>query len=114
MPNPHRPAREVHPVNQHATIRVPSLKGETREGHASARKMCRWLKSKPHGAFRVLHSAAALRSRHGLHGSKKRFQKAYDYLAHRLRYLNYRRHRQCHLPIGSGVTGGGAYPSGRG
>ena len=91
-------------MNQHATIRVPSLKGETREGHAWARKMCRWLKSKPHGAFRVLHSAAALRSRHGLHGSKKRFQKAYDYLAHRLRYLNYRRHRQCHLPIGSGVT----------
>jgi hypothetical protein len=80
------------------------LFGETREGHAWAWKMSRWLKSKPHGAFRVLHSAAALRSRYGLHGSKKRFQKAYDYLAHRLPYLNYRRHRQCHLPIGSGVT----------
>jgi hypothetical protein len=26
MPNPHRPTREVHPVNQHATITVPSLK----------------------------------------------------------------------------------------
>jgi hypothetical protein len=80
------------------------LFGATREGHAWARKMCRWLKGKPHGAFRVLHSAAALRKRRGLQGSSKEFQEAYDYLANRLRFLNYRRYRQCHLPIGSGVT----------
>jgi hypothetical protein len=80
------------------------LFGATREGHAWARKMCRWLKGKPHGAFRVLHSAAALRKRRGLQGSRKKFQEAYDYLSRRLRSLNYRRYRQCHLPIGSGVT----------
>src|SRR3954451_1963391 len=80
------------------------LFGGTREGHCWARKMGRWLKSKPHGAFRVLHSAAALRKRRGLQGSKKAFQTAYDYLANRLRHLDYRRYRQCHLPIGSGVT----------
>jgi hypothetical protein len=80
------------------------LFGATQEGHAWARKMCRWLKSKPNGAFRVLHSAAALRKRRGLHGSEKSFQTAYDYLANRLKFLNYRRYRQCHLPIGSGVT----------
>src|SRR5512135_1206373 len=79
------------------------LFGATREGHAWARKMCPWLKGKAHGAFRVLHSAAALRKRRGLQGSRKQFQEAYDYLARRLRSLNYRRYRQCHLPIGSGV-----------
>jgi hypothetical protein len=80
------------------------LFGATREGQAWARKMCRWLKGKPHGAFRILHSAAALRHRRGLQGSSKEFQVAYDYLANRLPFLNYRRYRQCHLPIGSGVT----------
>ena len=80
------------------------LFGGTREGHGWARKMGRWLKGKPHGAFRVLHSAAALRTRRGLHGSREQFQTAYDYLTNRLGHLDYRRYRQGHLPIGSGVT----------
>jgi hypothetical protein len=112
MEHPHRPGQQLEwewvvdfwHACQYIHRMAEELFGGTREGHAWARKMCRWLKGKPHGAFRILHSAAALRKRRGLHGSKKLFQTAYDYLAHRLRHLNYRRYRQCHLPIGSGVT----------
>lgn len=83
------------------------LFGTTGEGWAWARKMRRWLKRKPHGAYRVLHSAAALRSRRGVRGSGRRFQAAYDYLAARLEHLDYRRCQQVGLPLGSGVTEAG-------
>src|SRR3954447_22323029 len=36
---------------------------DARHAHAWARKMCRWLKSKPRAITRILHSAAAIRSR---------------------------------------------------
>jgi hypothetical protein len=112
MENPHRPGEllewewvvDYWHACQYIHQMAVELFGETREGYAWARKMCRWLKSKPHGAFRVLHSAAALRSRRGLAGSKEKFETAYNYLAKRLPHLGYRRYRQCHLPIGSGVT----------
>jgi len=112
MEHPHRPGQPLEwewvvdywHACQYIHRMAEALFGGTGEGHAWARKMCRWLKSKPNGAFRVLHSAAALRKRRGLHGSQKSFQTAYDYLANRLKHLNYRRYRQCHLPIGSGVT----------
>ncbi|CAN5856203.1 hypothetical protein BH23PLA1_BH23PLA1_20670 [soil metagenome] len=111
MEHPHRPGQRLewewvvdywhvcHSIHRMAE----ALFGGTGEGHAGARKMCRWLKSKPNGAFRVLHSAAALRTRRGLNGSQKSFQTAYDSLANRLKHLNDRRYRQCHLPLGSGV-----------
>jgi hypothetical protein len=112
MEHPHRPGHRLEwewvvdywHACQYIHQMAEELFGATREGHAWARKMCRWLKDKSHGAFRVLHSAAALRKRRGLQGSSKKFQEAYDYLAHRLRFLTYRRYRQCHLPLGSGVT----------
>ena len=66
--------------------------------------MCRWLKNKPKGIHRVLHSAAAIRRRNIMCGRA-------EAIPHRLRLfaeahwisglLQYRRN---HLPIGSGVT----------
>jgi hypothetical protein len=70
-----------------------------------ARKMCRWLKTKPRGIYRVLHSAAAIRWRRIMVGDKgKRYRDAYNYLRKRIRLLDYCQYRRDHLPIGSGVT----------
>jgi hypothetical protein len=67
--------------------------------------MCRWLKRKPRGIYRVLHSAAAIRRRRIVVGEKrKQYHKAYDYLRKRIRSLDYCEYRRNHLPIGSGVT----------
>ena len=69
------------------------------------RKMCRWLKRKPRGVSRVLHSAAAIRRRRIVVGEeRKQYHKAYDYLRKRIRFLDYCEYRRNHLPIGSGVT----------
>ena len=68
-------------------------------------KMCRWLKTKPRGVNRVLHSAAAIRHRRIVVGEKrKRYGEAYNYLRKRIRLLDYCQYRRNHLPIGSGVT----------
>ena len=68
-----------------------------------ARKMCRWLKTKPRGIYRVLHSAAAIRHRRIVVGEKrKRYGEAYNYLRKRIPFLDYRQYRRDHLPIGSG------------
>jgi hypothetical protein len=70
-----------------------------------ARKMCRWLKTKRRGIYRVLHSAAAIRSRRIVVGAKrKQYRTAYHYLRKRMRFLEYDQFRRSHLPIGSGVT----------
>src|SRR5262245_65179247 len=70
-----------------------------------ARKMCRWLKTKPRGIFRVLHSAAAIRQRRIVVGAKrKQYISAYNYLRRRIRFLDYSQYRRNHLPISSGVT----------
>jgi hypothetical protein len=70
-----------------------------------ARKMRRWLKEKPRGINRVLHSAAAIRRRRMVLGAKReQYRTAYAYLRKRLRFLDYHRYRGDHLPIGSGVT----------
>jgi len=74
------------------------------EAHAWAAKMRKWLKYKPGGINRVLHSAAALRHRRGLAGLERDYEKAYDYLRTRIQFLDYLRYRHNHLPIGSGVT----------
>lgn len=78
--------------------------GEGKEASAWARKMRRWLKNKPNGAYRVLHSAAALKEKRGLRGPAKQFVDAYRYLRDRLQYLDYVDYRRRGLPIGSGVT----------
>ena len=65
----------------------------------------RKLLTKPGGAGRVLHSAAALKSRLGLHKSRKaEFQRACNYLRNQRHFINYAEYKRLGLPIGSGVT----------
>ncbi len=74
------------------------------KSRAWALRMCRLLK-KPNGPSRVLHSAAAMRSRLTL--SKTRsddFRKAYNYIRRRTKFMQYAEYKNMHLPIGSGVT----------
>ena len=76
-----------------------------KQAQAWARKMCRWLKTKPRGVYRVLHSAAAIRRMRIVVGGKhKQYRDAYNYLRKRIRFLDYCEYRRNHLPIGSGVT----------
>jgi hypothetical protein len=82
-----------------------ALFSDTQRAHAWARKMGRWLKEKPRGIYRVLHSAAALRRRRMMLGKRReRYRSAYNYLRKRIRFLDYLQYRNNHLPIGSGVT----------
>jgi len=81
-----------------------ALFGEGKEAFAWAKKMRHWLKAKPNGAYRVLHSAAAMKAKHGLHGPSKQYADAYRYLRNRLDFLDYVDYRRRGLPIGSGVT----------
>ncbi|MGK2953913.1 MAG: hypothetical protein ACSLEZ_16200 [Thiobacillus sp.] len=89
---------------QYISKLAEALLGEGREALAWAAKMRRWLKRKPQGIHRVLHSAAALRHRRGLQGLAVEYQRAYAYLRERIAHLNYCSYRKRHLPIGSGVT----------
>jgi hypothetical protein len=69
-----------------------------------ARKMQKLL-LKPGGVGRVLHSAAALRSRVQPRGKRLTdFKRAYKYLQARRKHLRYADYRRQGLPIGSGVT----------
>jgi hypothetical protein len=77
---------------------------DPRRAQAWARKMCRWLKTKPRAIFRILHSAAAIRSRRLVVGQSKAYRQAYDYLRKHIKHLDYVSYRRNHLPIGSGVT----------
>jgi hypothetical protein len=81
------------------------LFSDATRAQAWARKMCRWLKTKPRGIYRVLHSAAAIRQRRMVVGTKReQYCSAYNYLRKRIRFLDYCQYRNNHLPIGSGVT----------
>ncbi len=77
---------------------------DPRQARAWAWKMCRWLKSKPRAIYRILHSAAAIRSRRIVLGRTKAYEKAYGYLRDHIGHLDYTEYRRNHLPIGSGVT----------
>jgi hypothetical protein len=77
---------------------------DPRRAYAWARKMCRWLKTKPRAIYRVLHSAAAIRSRRVVPGQTKAYEAAYGYLRDHIKHLDYVEYRWNHLPIGSGVT----------
>jgi hypothetical protein len=83
-----------------------ALFADAREGACWARKMRRWLRERPRGTYRVLHSAAALRRRRIIVSAAKReqYRAAYAYLRKRMRWLDYVGYRRDHLPIGSGVT----------
>jgi hypothetical protein len=89
---------------QYITDLAEALFGEGRQATAWAAKMRRWLKEKPKGIHRVLHSAAALRNLRGLSGTAKAFDDAYNYLRKRIPHLDYHGYRRRRLPIGSGVT----------
>src|SRR5262249_54460197 len=81
-----------------------ALFGKTQRSWSWARRMQKLL-LKPGGVGRVLHSAAALRSRMKLTGNRlKEFKKAYRYLQQRRAHLRYHAYRGVGLPIGSGVT----------
>jgi hypothetical protein len=77
---------------------------DPRQAQAWAWKMCRWLKSKPNAISRILHSAAAIRSRRVVPGQSKTYRDAYGYLRDHIKHLDYVCYRRNHLPIGSGVT----------
>jgi hypothetical protein len=63
------------------------------------------LLKKPNGVFRVLHAAAAMKSRRTMtKATKKEFQTAYNYLRDRSRHMKYAEFKRLRLPIGSGVT----------
>jgi hypothetical protein len=72
-----------------------------------ARKMRHWLRDKGNGVFRVLHSAAALRSRSHrtwTRAETKAFRDGYRYLRKRKPFMAYAAYRARGLPIGSGIT----------
>ena len=66
--------------------------------------MRKWLKNKPGGINRVLHSAAAVRHKRGLVGTTSDYDQAYNYLQGHMSFMDYADYRNRHLPIGSGVT----------
>ncbi len=87
----------VHKLS-HALFREP------RRAQSWAWKMCRWLKTKARAIYRILHSAAAIRSRRLVLGRSKAYREAYGYLREHIKHLDYVSYRRNHLPIGSGVT----------
>jgi len=81
-----------------------ALFGVGQKSWSWARKMQKLL-LKPGGVGRVLHSAAALRSRLKPVGKRlAAFKLAYQYLQKRRKHLRYADYRKLGLPIGSGVT----------
>jgi hypothetical protein len=92
----------------HAALRLgtmaEALFGAGQKSWAWTRKM-RKLLLKPGGVGRVLHSAAALRSRYKPRGKRLvNFRKAYRYLQQRRKHMRYAEYRRLGVPIGSGVT----------
>jgi hypothetical protein len=92
----------------HASLRLTSMAealfGKGRQSWAWTRKMQKRLLM-PGGVGRVLHSAAALRSRYQPRGKRlKDFQRAYGYLQERRKHMRYASYRRLGVPIGSGVT----------
>jgi hypothetical protein len=114
MRDPHHPTRRLkwawvidyYHVCQYISKMAEALFVEARHAQAWARKMGRWLKEKPRGIYRVLHSAAALRNQRMIVGAakQKQYRDGYAYLRKRMRWLDYVGYRRDHLPIGSGVT----------
>jgi hypothetical protein len=89
---------------QRLTTLGEALLGPSREASAWAARM-RKLLQKPNGPFRVLHAAAALKSRVTMSGARKKlFRQAYHYLRARTRHMQYADFRRLGLPIGSGIT----------
>lgn len=91
-------------ASQRITVLAEALFGQTRAAESWARRM-RKLLLKPNGPRRVLHAAAAMRSRRGVIAHRRRdYKRAYEYLRQRTRHMQYSEYRRGHLPIGSGIT----------
>ncbi len=89
---------------QRLTTLGEALFGAGREASTWAARM-RKLLLKPNGPFRVLHAAAAMRSRRSMSAApQKLFQQAYQYLRTRTSHMQYAEFRCQGLPIGSGIT----------
>jgi hypothetical protein len=89
---------------QRLTAMGEALFGAGREASAWAARMRKLLK-KPNGPFRVLHSAAAMKSRVAMSAARKKlFRQAYNYLRTRTQHMQYAQFRGQGLPIGSGIT----------
>ena len=81
-----------------------ALFGNSPTGKGWARRMKKLLKQ-PNGVRRVLNSAAVLRGRCWLKGASQReFNKAYNYLRQRTKYMRYAAYKRVGIPRGSGVT----------
>jgi hypothetical protein len=94
-------------VSERLWTMAEQLYGKGRRATAWARKMQRWL-LQPNGAYRVLHSAAALRAQQNLRGQRlTKFERAYRYVRERLAYERYAAYRKLGIPLGSGVTEAG-------
>jgi hypothetical protein len=114
MRDPHHPGRRLewhwvidyYHACEYITKLSEALFADARAGAGWARKMRRWLKERPRGIYRVLHSAAAIRRRRIIVSAveRERYRAAYAYLRKRMRWLDYVGYRRGHLPIGSGVT----------
>lgn len=91
---------------QYITKIGQSIFGPGRAAHAWSKKMRRWLKTKPRGVSRVLHSAGALRSIRGLISPEAGddYESACQYLRNHACSMDYAGYQQRKLPIGSGVT----------
>src|SRR5262249_3983686 len=99
MSDPHHPGRPLRwqwviddsPAIGYRTQLAEALFSDAREGARWARKMGRWLKERPRGISRVLHSAAALRRRRIIVSAAKReqYSTAYASLRKRMRRLDY-------------------------
>lgn len=92
----------------HASLRITvlaeALFGQTRAAESWARRM-RKLLLKPNGPSRVLHAAAARRSRHKVIAHRRAdYKRAYEYLRRRTKHMQYHEYRRRQMPIGSGVT----------
>ncbi len=77
---------------------------DTRAGSAWAHRMGKLLK-KPNGPFRVLHAAAALRTKRKLSKTRRaEFARAYNDIRQRTKWMQYHEYARHGLPLGSGVT----------
>lgn len=113
MEDPRHPGRKLQWTRiidfYHATEYIAKLAGvlfdDPRAGHAWQRRMRHWLKHESNAVFRILHSAAKYHSERRLTGKQdEEYRKAYQYLHNHKAWMDYRKYRRCHLPIGSGVT----------
>lgn len=92
-------------ASQYVAQMAESLFGDTAKGKAWTRKMCKWLKHKPRGVFRLLHSAAHHHAQRRLSKrAEENYQSAYRYLLDHQASMDYAHYKAKGLPIGSGVT----------